>query len=272
MHRIHIVGCSPRSGTTLMFEMMKACFEIDHYGSHESAIHTWPERDAEVYLTKRPMDILMVEPALKWVSALHVIYMIRDPRDVCVSKHGSDPERYWASLAYWKTYTPFGKRLEAHPRFISVRYEDLVSNPDGIQALLMQRLPFLVKRCPFSSFHLVARPSPPALLALKGMRPISGAHVGKWHRHLPRVAAQIALHGPMTESLIEYGYETDREWDAGLKGIEPDFSPSHWPEHYPSKLLRTMQRRKYPAALLAVMGQSSLLRILKARFSRAGKR
>jgi len=255
-----------------MFELMKACFEIDHFGGHESAIHAWPERNADVFLTKRPMDIMVVEPALKWMPALHVIYMIRDPRDVCASKHGSDPERYWASLTYWKTYTPFGERLEAHPRFISVRYEDLVSDPDGIQAYLMQRLPFLVKRCPFSNFHTVAQPSPPALLALKGMRPISAARVAKWRQHLPRVAAQIALHGPMTESLIRYGYETDGEWETELMGVEPDFSPSHWPEYYPPKSFRMIQRRKYPAALLAVLGQSSLLRKLKARLRRAGDR
>jgi len=272
MRRIHIVGCGPRSGTTLMFEIMKACFEIDHYGGHESAIHAWPERDAKVFLTKRPMDIMVVEPALRWMPALHVIYMIRDPRDMCVSKHGSDPGRYWSSLTYWKTYTPFGKRLEGHPRFIPVRYEDLVSDPDSIQALLMKRLPFLVMRCPFSNFHRVAEPSAPALLALKGMRPVSSARVGTWRRHLPRIAAQMALHGPLTESLIEYGYENDDSWEAELVGIEPDFSASHWPEHYPPKSFRMVQRRKYPAALLAVLGQSSLLRRLKARFRSADDR
>jgi len=269
MQRIHIVGCGPRSGTTLMFELMKASFEIDHFGGHETAIHAWPECDANVFLTKRPMDIMVVEPALRWMPALHVIYMIRDPRDMCVSKHGSDPDRYWSSLTYWKTYTPFGRRLQGHPRFIAVRYEDLVSSPDAIQDLLMRRLPFLVKRCPFSDFHLVANPSTPALLALKGMRPISSACVGSWRQHLPRVAAQIALHGPLTESLIEYGYETDRRWESELAGVEPDFSASHWPEYYPRKSFRMIQRRRYPAALLAVMGQSGLLRALKGRFRRA---
>ncbi len=58
MQRIHIVGCGPRTGTTLIAEMMAACFEIDLYPKHESSIYTRPTRPAKIFLTKRPRDIL----------------------------------------------------------------------------------------------------------------------------------------------------------------------------------------------------------------------
>lgn len=93
MKRIHIVGCGPRSGTTLLCEMMIACFEIDLYGKHENTIYTRPWRHAELFLTKKPMDILVAESVLNVMSNLYVIFMLRDPRDMIVSKHGLDPNR-----------------------------------------------------------------------------------------------------------------------------------------------------------------------------------
>jgi hypothetical protein len=129
MKRIHIVGCGPRSGTTLLTEMMTACFEIDIFTKHEDPIFKVPPKRGEIYLTKCPKDILLIGPILKAMVDLTVIYMIRDPRDMVVSKHGEDPNNYWSSIKFWKTYTPYGKKLKNRNRFLTIKYEDLVSRP-----------------------------------------------------------------------------------------------------------------------------------------------
>ena len=56
--RIHIVECGSRTGTTLM---AIACFEIDAYTEHEDSIYTRPSRQGNIFLIKRPRDILVAE-------------------------------------------------------------------------------------------------------------------------------------------------------------------------------------------------------------------
>ena len=242
MHRIHIVGASPRSGTTLLAEAMIACFHIDLFSDHEARIFSPPPHAGNIFLTKAPRDILLAEAELEKSSELFVLYMLRDPRNIIVSKHRRNPDRYWAGLKFWKTYSPCARRLKHHPRFISVRYEDLLNDPDAVQASLKQRMPFLQETGPFSKFHEVAAPAIDALTALNGLRPITAEGADRWRLHLPRVAGQIALHGSIAEDLIEFGYEDDDAWLSELAGIEPDTSPSHWPEYFTQQSLERMLR------------------------------
>ncbi len=253
MQRIHIVGCGPRTGTTLMAEMTITCFDIDLYTKHENSIYTRPTRKANIFLTKRPRDILVVGPVLRLMSNLYVIYMLRDPRDMIVSKHRKDPELYWASLRYWKTYTPYGRKLQSHPRFITVRYEDLVTKPDEVQAYLMQRMSFLIKRAPFSRYHELAEPKQDSLDALRGVRPITAASIGNWRKHLPRVAGQLQKHETIAQDLIEYGYESDEEWLKELEGVAPDLSESHWPEYFTTEELNQRMRGKYVKPIFVLL-------------------
>lgn len=47
-----------------MAEIAIACFEIDAYTEHEDSIYTRPDRQANIFLTKRPGDILVVSPII----------------------------------------------------------------------------------------------------------------------------------------------------------------------------------------------------------------
>ena len=232
MKRVHIVGSGPRTGTTLMFEVMVACCEFDHFCKHEDRIFIDPPEKGDIFLTKAPQDTLVVEPILKVDPGLYVICMIRDPRDAIVSKHGTEPDRYWASLRFWKAYIPFWRRFRHHPRCITVKYEDFVSDPDKIQRILANRMPFLKMKLPFSQYHEATKPSKLSMLALGSVRPIAPLGIGKWQKHLPRVAGQIQLHGSISEDLIELGYEKDDAWMKVLLGVEPDLEKSHWPEYF----------------------------------------
>ncbi len=266
MKRIHVVGCGPRSGTTLIAEMMIACFEIDLFMERERHITTLPDRPADIFLTKIPIDVLIIKPVLHLMKNLYVIYMLRDPRDMIVSKHGADPDRYWASLKFWQTYTPYGDSLRNHPRFITVRYEDLIMKPDMVQTDLMSKMPFLKKRIPFSLYHERAYPAEQARKALGDVRPLSMVNIGNWRRHLPRIAGQLHQHGSISEDLIAYGYEPDTAWEKELEGIAPDFSESHWPEYYPKGALRSRRKLRYLKAIWVVLGHSWLCMIMRKWF------
>lgn len=226
MERIHVVGAGARSGTTLLTECLIASFDIDAYEKHEAQINRH-RTGADVYLTKWPTDTAVVGPRLTLDRHFHVLCMVRDPRDVIVSFHSKDPGRYWTDLSLWKSQYRHVTRLRDHERFTVVKYEDLVSDPDGVQDLIQARLPFLRRTAAFSSFHERAAPSPGAVSALGGVRPISTVSTGNWRGHLPRVAGQIELYGPIASELVELGYEKDDAWLSVLNGVTPDIDPGH---------------------------------------------
>ncbi len=254
MKRIHIVGSSPRTGTTLMAELMVSGFEIDGFARREMSVFQRPREKYAIFCSKRPGDILSARAVLRIDPNLWIVHMVRDPRDVVVSRHGKAPDRYWTNLRLWKAYRRAARKAEGHPRFLTVRYEDLVREPDRVQAWLMERMPFLRKRADFSAYHRIARPSAQSLEAMKGVRPVTATSVGAWRQHKPRLAAQIALHGPIDADLIELGYEKDSAWMRELDGVTPDNGISHLPDHLPRWRTALRALRRYQATVRYALG------------------
>jgi hypothetical protein len=233
MWHIHIVACGPRTGTTLLGEMMGACLNIDVRCAHERSLLAPPPHAGRIYLSKHSGEAGIALRELERRSTLCVIYVLRDPRDSIVSRHSLDPHRYWAGLNFWKHLSPVGRLLEWQPRVATVRYEDLVTAPDKTQEKLLEFFPFLKKNAAFSEYDRAAVPSQPALRALGGLRPVSASSIGNWQRHLPRVAGQLLRHGSLTADLVEHGYEINGDWTEQLCRVEPDMSQSYWSEGWP---------------------------------------
>ena len=126
-------------------------------------------------------------------------------------------------------------------------------NPDLVQDMLMVRMPFLEKRAPFSNYHEIARPSKSSIDALHSVSPITPVSVGQWQKHLPRVAGQLQLHGPISEDLIEFGYEKDDSWLSKLDAVEPDTNGSSLPEYYTRLNLMKIRLEKYIAVIKTIL-------------------
>jgi hypothetical protein len=244
-----------------MAEAMKTCFSIDYCTTHEDRLFTRAPYGNEIFLSKAPKDIMIAGPSLKVDPDLHVICMIRDPRDIISSKHKKDPERYWAGLKFWKLYTREVDKLKGHPKFIQVVYEQLVSDPDRIQDMISEKIPYLEKTRPFSEFHQSAEVSEASLEALRSVRPIKPESIGRWREHKARVAGQIALHGDISDDLIRYGYEKDKNWLRELEGVEPDTSPSHFSEYWKPKSRIFLKLGKYAEASRRTLEQEIGYRI-----------
>jgi hypothetical protein len=268
MKRIHIVGSGPRTGTTLLMEMMINGFEIDLYPQHEARLGKPPPGSGKIFLSKSPKDIVIVRKHLKVMRNLYVIYVMRDPRDSAVSKHGVNKEKYYGDLRYWKRFLPFYEKIRHHPRFIQVKYEDMVRNPDEVQATIEQHIPFLKYKDSFSNFHLHARPSKNTSLALRGLRKVDAGGIGNWKNHKARLLGQITLHGSITEDLIRYGYEQDESWLEQLEGEEPDLTESHAMPFYEQKFIRSKQYFRYVKALKVWFYHTDLYLGIRRRFHR----
>lgn len=241
MKRVHITG-APRSGTTLMLEMMATGFSFDAFVSREVDILTPPARNVGTLLTKQPGGTATVGPLLRADPDQWFIFMLRDPRDVVTSVHRQDPDRYWTHLGQWRRRFADTRPHWQHPRLVVVRFEDLVRDPEGVQSRVARRLPFLAVRGPFSTFH--ARSHGADERALSGLRAPDTAAIGKWRRHKPRLAGQLQLHGPITDDLVALRYEPGARWERELDGVEPDLRPGHWPDFPdPAELRRSEEHR-----------------------------
>ena len=261
MRRLHVTGCR-RSGTTLMFEMLVACFAHNGRSEHEESVFENPlPIDEGLYISKKPSDITHIRRILEGDPELYVIYMLRDPRAVVTSIHPSRGDTYFASFERWARYERAALPLKAHPRFIEVHYETLVSSPDQVQAELQSRLPFLERRHVFSEFDRHARTSERAEISLRGLRPVSTDNIATWQEHLPRIKFQIERYPQLVTTLVDYGYEANDLWTRQLDDVSP--LPQRYGERRPPVWQRLETDLRYFI---------KSRRYLKARAAQAKKR
>ena len=227
---IHIVACSPRSGTTLLSEVMVTCFEVDKHYDHEIRFHLVSADDGQIVVTKRPKDTMYMPALIDDDPELYVIYVMRDPRDVIVSRHGKNKSIYYSNIRLWRQMHAYAKQMNGHERFLEVRYEDFVRDPDSTQQMIGEKFPWLEKTHNFSEYHEYAQISEKSITAMHSVRPIAPTSVGVWTQHPGRIKGQQMIHGSLSPELIECGYESSADWEQVLNGVEPDFSKSLYPE------------------------------------------
>lgn len=234
MKRLHVVGCH-RSGTTLMFEMLTACFKHDAHCVHEKTIFNPPEEvGIDLYFSKKPSDITHIHRIFLADPALYLIYMLRDPRSVITSIHPSKPDLYFSSFERWQRYENAASSLKSHPRFLQIRYEELVEDANRIQQQITDRFNFLQSQHKFSEFENYNSASEPAVISLAGLRSVSDRQLNSWQSHLSRLTFQLGKYPELADRLVEYGYETDHAWRHLLDGVKPlaqiygEVAPPFW--------------------------------------------
>ena len=223
-----------------MVAMISACFDVGEFVSNETRLGKRMPRGEAVLVTKCPGEERLAPVLLPLDHQLWFIFMLRDPRDVVVSEHIAAPGRYWSDLQSWRQAAAIYDQLKNHPRFIVVRYEDLVRDPDKVQRELAARMSFLKTTAPFSQYsdHVpqnAARPARP--------RQVSMQSIGNWHQHLPRIKAQFSAFSGMCRRLVEFGYEPDDSWLRALDGVQPLEQKSLGRPMSPRRRLRIALRR-----------------------------
>lgn len=229
--RIHVVGC-PRSGTTLLMELISTCYHSAGFCEHEISVFApVPVSGADsVYFTKQPNDIKQILHIFPRDENLHIIYLGRDPRAVITSKHRENPEQYFCNYRVWKECDLAAQRYKDEPRFLFLRYEDLIADPDGVQRCINDHFSFLRQRHLFSEFQQHAKPSSASARAMNGLRDVNADSLRKWQQHLPRIVEQMSRHPALAEDLIRLGYEPDRTWTSLLDDVKGEVLPCRYPE------------------------------------------
>ena len=250
---IHIVACSPRSGTSLLQEVMTTCFRIDDFCAHERSIFRTAGMHGEVICTKNPREVPYMPWTLRLNPDLFVIYVLRDPRGVVVSKRGPSANNYYSNLGVWRKFESYRRKLEGHRRFLVIKYEELVTEPDVVQEKIRSLFPFLEVRCSFAEFHRHARPSERTVRAMHGLRPVSADRLLEWEKHLPRIRAQLERFGDISSELVELGYEPDAQWKDRLRDVEPQCFDSVLDESWRSPSTFKMKYRIFRKVMVYAM-------------------
>ncbi|HEY5647783.1 MAG TPA: hypothetical protein VIS76_17665 [Pseudomonadales bacterium] len=218
--RVHVVGCH-RSGTTLMMELLWYAYPFSGRCEHEATLFRPVPADETLYLTKKPPDTIRIERAFLADEKLHVVAMIRDPRSVATSRHAQFPDVYFSGFRRWLEYLDVIERLSGHPRWLTVRYEDLTADPAAVQEAIETRFPFLERRRAFTAYPEGADVPERAGVSLGGARRLDPTRSEGWRAHLPRIRAQLDAYPVVAEKIKALGYERDDAWRACLEGVEP---------------------------------------------------
>lgn len=206
-----------------MTELLGSCFDIQGRVAHEQALWEPIPDDHATYLTKKPPDTVRIRPVFLLDPDLYVIAMIRDPRGVITSRHRNRPDVFFSSFWRWEHYMRAISALDGHPRYLVVRYEDLVADPDAVQDRIARAFPFLAPVGRFSRFPEGSQVHESAGVSLNGVRAVDAGSLQRWRNELPRIAGELARHPEMTEWLVRLGYEEDDAWTRCLDGVEPYF-------------------------------------------------
>lgn len=240
MKRLHIVGC-PRSGTSLMLELITTCFRHDGRCDHEMSIFEKPHADSGLFISKQPNDIRQLRHIFGHDDKLYVICLVRDPRAVIASQHAARPGEYFCNYRIWRACDRAAAEFSGHQRFSFLRYEDLVAAPDKVQEQLERQFPFLQRVHDFSQYQSFAEPHSEAETAMSGLRAIGSDSVEKWRQHLSRVAEQYQRHPAMADDLVRLGYEADDQWLAALRNVPATKYPCRYPDR--AQPLKEMEKK-----------------------------
>lgn len=240
-----IIICGyPRSGTSLLYNMMTATLQDFQFDTFENSCTRYINRCGN-YISKVPLDVFQIrhlpgKNVLK--KKLYVVILLRDPRDIITSRHPRLPGSYF--IGYESCYRIDGpngydpqlvnpgiqaiyqeiESLRSLPgiELVFVKYEDLVEKPDFIQHFLGQCLQVTFNG-QFSSFHEAGdslayqyqgcrAPLDPSLV--RENRPVDPSRIGKWRttEHKERVQTQFSGHSELFDIVRRYGYESDDSW------------------------------------------------------------
>lgn len=168
-------------------------------------------------LLKQPKHILFLKDIFKHYPKAKFIHIIRDGRDCTMSQryYLLPPNRkewpYEWCCRQWVTFINHGKKFRKDPRYLEVKYEDLVRNPYKTlkritDFLGLDKIPKKNIDNAHKNFNVEKRPDHKEV-----GKPIDRKRIGKWKNKMSEKDKKI-FKKIAGETLIELGYEKDYNW------------------------------------------------------------
>ena len=228
---VYIGGCG-RSGTTLLLSMLSAHPEIFacpkelglfnnvKYKKDGSVV---PQRLDRLYLAflkhritktqnryceKSPSNVKHIEDIEKFHKGKYkFIHIVRDGRDVILSKHPTDPDRYWVPPERWINDVSCGLKHIDNPNVHTIRYEDLIRDYEAVISGICHFIGIEVNE-QILNWHLHTSVTKNRAYFGK-VKPVFGSSLSKWKK--PEYADRVneLISKPEALKLLKYfNYKT----------------------------------------------------------------
>ncbi|MGH7505241.1 MAG: sulfotransferase domain-containing protein, partial [Longimicrobiales bacterium] len=130
-----IIICGPpRSGTSLLYNMMATALPEFGRSPFETSAHEHIMK-TQHYVSKRPLDILELHALPRrnvFAKELHVVVVVRDPRDVVTSIHPNVPHDYFIG---WDASYFVGPAYPYAPELRSPGLSAIAAAFEGVQGV-----------------------------------------------------------------------------------------------------------------------------------------
>lgn len=226
-----LIGGCGRSGTTLLLSVLSAHPEVFAFPYELSAFNYWkkgkegnliPKRmdrlhryvlfnkvpkSASFWCEKTPRNVNHLKNIFKYFNdEVFFIHIIRDGRDVMLSKHPDKPGEYWVQPERWVNDVKAGLEYKNHTRVLTIKYEELILNfKDTIQKICsFIDIALVDELLDWHSYASVRRNN-----AWQGkVQKLNSSSIEKWKRtdDTERIH-QIMQNGEVVGLLKELGYE-----------------------------------------------------------------
>ncbi|MBA3014361.1 MAG: sulfotransferase domain-containing protein [Desulfobulbaceae bacterium] len=240
----HLVVCGfPRSGTSLLYNMISSCLPGYRFEPFEQYF-IFRLHKLGNWATKAPLDVLHIKQIDKLninKKDLAILIMVRDIRDVISSRHPIYPDEYFIGHdhSWWPQNQKFTEWRYDAPGVIAIheaiqialrrsdvmllRYEDLVTNPDKIQEAIAKKfnLAFDARFCEYHkspqkhAYRYEGRFAPKESSLVMEGKMSSSERIARWRRspeQIERVRHQFSECNELFGTLEAYGYEKSRDW------------------------------------------------------------
>jgi hypothetical protein len=217
--RVHVVGISPRSGTSLLHSLLLYSFDFDCVSKHEARFYELPRKRWNKLLSKYPYDLkhLLKNFPKKKDGNNFFLIMKRDPRDVVISKQTEVEDKFFISIPEFLKNLVELEPLVSAKNSMLISYEDLLADPNAVQREISRAIPQLIKLRNFEDWghsqnHLAADNK---VKALNGIRPIESNNSNNWMNleSYPEYFGSKSFYN----SVKNLGYASDyEEWESFL--------------------------------------------------------